>query len=157
MNKKQFDARIKEFCGMVLRELDGARLEPVNDWCGTKLTNVFQYAMTSERCMEKNLAELKGCKRKTTYMHDLSIGEWCEGYKGVFMTVRNSMLERRDDVEYMAEFVLCVNWKSWEHYNRNNMNWSRFYSLLYEYVRDLMYDYYEGDEEKSSALFEYLD
>jgi len=157
MNKTDFCKRVDEILLTVGREMNGTRLECVNVWNGQELPNVFVYAATCEHCMERQLEDLKGCKRQTTFTADLSIGEWTSGWSGVFDTLRRCMVEWRDNVEFMSEFVLCVNWKAWEHHARKNANWAKFYSLLYEGVRDLMYDYYEGDDEKTSYLWSYLD
>lgn len=157
MTRKDFVSRIESIFGTVTKEMDGQKFESVSTWQGKRIANVFAYAATSEKCMEHNLEEICGRERKTTFMSDLSIGEWSESWRGVFDTTRSALLEWRDNVEYIAEFVLCVNWKAWEHHARGNESWTKFYSLLYDGVRDLMFDYYEGDEEKASYLFEYLD
>ena len=157
MKKNEFGARLNSIFRAVAKEMNGVQLECVNTWPGHTFDNIFHYAATSEKCMEMNLAEISGRERKTTFMSDLSIGEWAGGWRGVFETTENAVRSWRDNVEFMAEFVLCVNWKSWEHHGRGNVNWSRFYALLFEGVRDLMYDYYEGDDEKTSYFWEYLD
>lgn len=154
MEKKEFNSRLREIISTAKEEFVSTKFEAVNNWMGMPV-NLFQYAATSERCMERNLAEC-GKKRKTTFMSDLSTGEWF-GLKGVLDTVKNAISSWRDDEEYMAEFVLCCNWKAWEHDARKNTNWAKFWSVMYELVRDLMYDYYEGDEEKTRYLWEYLD
>lgn len=157
MRKIELQKRLRDVFGVVVRELDGVQLEGVNMWQGHELKSVFHYAATSEKCMEKNLAEISGRERKTTFMSDLSIGEWVSAWRGVFETTLNAVTDWRDNVEFMAEFVLCLNWKSWEHHANEHPNWVKFYALLYEGVRDLMYDYYEGDDEKTSYLWSYLD
>lgn len=156
MTKKEFKARLLE----IIRHAgdyvanEGLELEPVNNWFGIPV-NVFQYSATSERCMEMQLSEL-GKERLTTFMSDLSIGEWY-GLSGVLDTIKNAVTSWKDDETYMAEFVLCVNWKSWEHDARKNPNWVKLWSFLYEQIRDLMYDYYEEDENKTAYLWDYLD
>ena len=131
-------------------------MESVGNWMGTAIPNVFMYARVSERCMEAQLEEV-GRKRITTFMADLSIGEWCSGRDGVLDTCKNAIRSWKDNEKYMAEFVLCVNWKSWEHHARGNKEWCKFYSLLYDWVRDFVYDYYRGDDEKVRYVWEYLD
>lgn len=154
MEKKEFNSRLREIINTAKEQFIGTKFEAVNNWMGMSV-NMFQYGATSERCMENNLAQC-GKKRKTTFMSDLSFGEWC-GLRGVLDTIKNAMSSWKDDEEYMAEFVLCCNWKAWEHDARKNTNWAKFWSIMYELVRDLMYDYYEGDEEKTRYLWEYLD
>ena len=152
MNKKEFEKRINglnEF--MTLNELP---MEPVNTWLEQKLPNVIAYGYTSERCMERNL--MKG-ERKYTFMYDLSVAEWMEGKNGVLEYIKQAMTEHKDNEVAMAEFILSVNFKSWEHAARNNHQWGYLYSELFYYVRDFTYDYYENDKEKMSYVWEYLD
>ena len=156
MEKSEFKSRLNEIITATNDAFNGVVFESVAFWMGQKMPNVFVYAATSEHCMERQLKDLKGEERKTTFMSDLSIGEWC-GMKGALDTIKNAVSEWRDDVEYMAEFILCVNWKAWEHAARENKNWVNFWSFVYEQVRDLMYDYYSGDDEKTRYLWEYLD
>lgn len=154
MEKKEFNSRLREIISTAKEEFVGTKFEAVNSWFGTPV-NVFQYSATSEHYMERQLSEC-GKERKTTFMSDLSTGEWF-GLNGVFDTVKNAVSSWKDDEEYMTEFVLCLNWKAWEHDARKNTNWAKFWSVMYEQVRDLMYDYYEGDEKKTRYLWEYFD
>lgn len=154
MNKKEFSSRLRENISTAKEQFIGTKFEAVNNWMGTPV-NVFQYAATSEYYMERHLSNC-GKKRKTTFMSDLSVGEWY-GLNGVFDTIKNAISSWCDDEKYMAEFVLCLNWKAWEHYARKNTQWVRAYSFLYDNIRDLMYDYYAEDEEKTAYMYKYLD
>jgi hypothetical protein len=89
MNKKELKSAIRNIFANVTKELAGKRLEPVNVWFGQTIPTVFAYGAISEHCMEKQLKDLKGCKRQTTFMSDFSIGEWCTGVRGLFETIEN--------------------------------------------------------------------
>ena len=154
MTKVEFDKRVAVLSSLIDTNV---QTESVNTWAGQKIPNVFSYAATSEKCMERNLEESSGRKRKFTFMADLSIGEWVGGKDGVIDTCKSVLREWKNDEKAMAEFILSVNYKSWEHYSRGNREWSIFYSALYEMVRDLVYDMYEGDEEKTYYVWSYLD
>lgn len=156
MKKQEFNNKVHDVVKTMKDQMQGHTLEAVNEWHGKHITGVFDYAAICEGLMERQL-NYNGHERKTTFMSDLSIGEWCEGMLGVLDTWKRVMMYWKDDVVYMSEFVLCVNWKAWEHHGRSNNEWARFYSFLYEYTRDIMYDYYEGDEEKTSYMYNYLD
>lgn len=156
MEKKEFNSRLRDVITKTENAFNGVKFESVASWMGQPVPNVFTYAAISERCMERQLNELKGMERQTTFMADLSIGEWC-GVSSVLDTIKRAVSEWKDNVEYMAEFVLCVNWKAWEHAARENENWVKFWSFAFEQVRDLMYDYYADDDEKTRYLWEYLD
>ena len=158
MKAKELERRVKGAIKAVKENINGYDAEPVNIWCGRKLSSAQFYGAVSMKTMEDNLADLgNGHKRITTFMSDLSVAEWCGGYDAVLDTTKRVINEWKDNVEYMSEFVLCTNWKAWEHDARSNYNWARFYSILFECVRDLMYDYYEGDEEKVGYMWRYLD
>lgn len=157
MTKKELRQNLIVVLNDVAEEVRGMKPESVSDWCGTKIPNVFAYGATSERTMERNLAETSGRERKTTFMSDLSVGEWCSGVHGVLDTTKTAILSWCGNVEYIAEFILCVNWKSWEMHARQKPVWSLIYSRLYHGVVNLMYEYYDGDDESTRYLYEYLD
>ena len=154
MTKTEFNKRVVALAE-ASRSNTGA-MESVAMWCGTRIPDVLQYAAICEKSMELNLANV-GKKRKTTFTSDISIAEWCGGKNGVIETVQRSANEWKNDVEYISELVLSVNWKAREHDARGNRQWVIFYSALYDSLRDLMCDYYEGDDEKTSYMYEYLD
>ena len=135
---------------------EGLAAEPVGDWCGREMKSVLHYAAQSQYCQELQLRD-NGHDREYTFMSDLSVAEWIKGFNGVLEYVTKAANEWKDNERAMAEFVLSVNWKAWEMNARKKRNWSIFYSQLYYVVRDLAYDYYEGDDEKVSYLFDYLD
>ena len=158
MEKKEFSYRLLE----IVRHLheyakeNKSKFENVRTWLDKPMPNAMVYGAQSEYTMECQLKELKGEERKTTFMSDLSVGEWF-GVPSVIDTMRNALANWVDDVEYASEFILCVNWKAWEHDARGNKQWAVFYLSAYEYIIDLLYDYYEGDEEKTSYMWRYLD
>ena len=140
----------------VRKAYTGKELEPVNVWVDRTFGDAFSYAAASEYCMERQLEAFGKGERKTTFMSDLSLGEWF-GLNGMLDTFKNAVSSWKDDEEYMAEFILCVNWKAWEHAARKNHTWGQIYSGLYYAIKDLMFRYYEGDEKKTNYLWSYLD
>ena len=159
MTTKKFNTLLKEGIENVdkyMADEVGLSTEPVNDWCGHEMNNVFHYAAQSQHCQELRLEE-NGHEREFTFMSDLSIAEWCGGTGAVLETTSRVMKEWKNNEHAMAEFVLSVNWKAWEMHARKKNVWSIFYSVLYEVVRDLVYDYYEGNDEKVGYVYDYLD
>ena len=162
MTNKEFSDRLWRIFAETKEVVNISDLEPVNTWFGQKFNSCFQYGATSMACQEKQLADLKGCERKTTFMSDLSVAEWCSMATGDDMTefFRNFAdicnVWKMNEV-YMSEFILCVNWKAWEHDARGNSNWAAFYSQLFYGIQSLMYDLYEGDEKRVSYMWDYLD
>lgn len=131
------------------------QVEPVTAGLPSGL-NVFTYAAVCEKNFERNLSEMTGRERISTFYADLSIGEWF-GLRGVLDTCKNACKNWRESVEMMSEFALCVNWKSWEHAGRNNNGWAQAYSELYYYIDSLLRDYYEADPDKAAYYFQYMD
>lgn len=118
--------------------------------------NVFEYAARCEQGWEKGLKEMGNYKRKTTFYADLSMAE-CYGKDEVKDTYRRVMKSWIDDVEYITEFILCLNHKAWEWYGRKNREMSELYSTLYEEGRDKFYEKYEGDEKACDYFFKVMD
>lgn len=121
-----------------------------------KNQNVFEYAATCERKFEMALSDCGNYKRKTTFYSDLSIAEWY-GAKDVIDTYRRVMKEWLDNIEYITEFVLCLNWKCWEHHGKNNMTMSQMYSELYYKSVDKALEHYKGDRKALDYYYEVTD
>lgn len=149
MTGKDFDRQLAKLSACVadVAQVENAR---VND------LDVFQYAMVCERLFEKRLEELTGRERISTFYADLSIAEYF-GLNSVLDTCINVCKNWKDNVEMFSEFVLCVNWKAWEHAGRNNDNWAQAYSHLYYAIDELISQYYADDEEKADYYFQYMD
>lgn len=121
-----------------------------------KTSNIFGYAATCEKNFEYNLQAMKGGERKTTFFADLSIAE-VFGKDDVIDTCKRVLNEWLGNEVYTAEFVLSVNWKSWEHQARGNDGWCKFYGDLYFAINDIVYDAYAEDEEKMDYYYHYMD
>ncbi len=119
--------------------------------------NVFTYAATCEQMFENYLKEMSGYERKTTFYADLSIAEWCGGSKAVQETYKRVMKQWMSDIEYITEFVMAINIKSWEHYERGNETLSKLYSELYHKAYEAVANHYENDEKAISYFWHTLD
>ena len=149
MTKKDFLRQLSQLtkCVEGVSTVENARVKNL-DAC--------EYAAACEMLFEKQLKEMTGRERISTFYGDLSIAEYF-GIKGVLDTVKNVCRYWADSVEMFSEFVLCVNWKAWEHAGRNNDNWAKVYTELYYAIDELITQYYEGDEEKLDYYYRYLD
>lgn len=106
--------------------------------------NIMCYASREEQVFEANARE-NGYKRQTTFFHDLSIAECC-GIKSIKDTYKRVVESWLDDVRYFAEFVLALNWKSWEWNGRGDTELAELYSNLYYKANKLALKTYEGDD-----------
>ena len=115
--------------------------------------NVFVYATRCERMFEGFLNSV-GKTRKTTFFADLSIAEWCEGAKGVKDTYKRVIKEWKNDVVYMAEFVVALNQKIWMHYEQNR-ELAKVYNDLWVECDKFCSEHFKGEE--LSYYYDYID
>ena len=115
--------------------------------------NVFVYATLCERMFEDFLNSV-GMTRRTTFFADLSVAEWCEGAKGVKDTYKRVFKEWKNDVVYMAEFVIALDQKIWMHYEHNK-ELAQVYSGLWMECEDFCREHFKGVE--LSYYYKYLD
>lgn len=115
--------------------------------------NVFVYATRCERMFEDFLNSVNKT-RETTFFADLSIAEWCEGAKGVKDTYKRVIKEWKNDVVYMAEFVVALNQKIWMHYEHNRELAKVYYDLWME-CDNFCREHFKGEE--LSYYYKYTD
>ena len=157
MNKSQLNARVARL-GDAVRDIDVNGLEPVYEICAHKFTDALCYAGACEMMFANYLKDI-GKEKKWTWYGDLSIAEWCIHMQdnSVIETCQHALKYWADNVACMAEFACSVAMKATEHYERKNFYWAEYYTLLYDAIVSLLYDYYKGDNEKTSYLWRYLD
>ena len=121
-----------------------------------KEMNVFQYANVCEKMFEANLANVGNYRRRTMFYTDLSIAEWYNK-EAVTETYNRVMKEWISNIEYITEFVLCLNWKCWEHHGRDNKELAILYHDLYYDAVDKVFDHYNNDRKALEYYYEILD
>lgn len=65
-----------------------------------------------------NIEAMTGYKPKTTFWEDFSIADKF-GVNAVKDTFHRAFKEWKTNYEYLTELVVVLNWKIWEHYERN--------------------------------------
>ena len=114
--------------------------------------NVFQYAMGMEQCFEQFLQSV-GKERKTTFFSDLSIAE-CYGINAVKETYRDVMASWGDHLEFMCEWVICLNQKIWQHYDKHR-ELAKVYDDLWRKADDYCRKNFKGEELRK--YYDYID
>lgn len=125
---------------------------------GYQPKNILHYSAMCESMFTNYLKSL-GRKREWTWYADLSVSECFVSSQpdAVLETCTNAIKHWEYNAECMAEFLCAVALKATEHYERKQPNWAAYYSDLYHTMLDLVYDYYEGDSEKTGIVWRYLD
>ena len=114
--------------------------------------NVFRYASACELMFESFLNEV-GKERKTTFYADLSIAE-CYGISGVKDTYRRVMRSWGNNLEFMCEWVVALNQKIWQHYDKNEPL-ARVYDELWRKADNYCREHFKGEE--LSEYYAYID
>lgn len=83
------------------------------------------------RIKDWNIEAMTGYVPKTSFYRDFSIADVFGGASAVRDTYRRAFKEWKDNVEYLTELVMVLNWKSWEHYESNE-KLCEVYVELYE-------------------------
>ena len=118
--------------------------------------NILEYAARAERAWEMQMQDLSGYKRKTTFYSDLSIAE-CYGVDAIKDTYNRVVKEWMGNIEYITEFAICLNHKSWEHHARHNDNLVKLYAELWYEIKDKIYEHYDGNQDALDYFFEVTD
>ena len=91
---------------------------------------------------------------KTTFWTDFSIAD-VFGVSAIKDTFNRAFEEWRDNYIYITELVLVLNWKLWEHYDKDNMTFAQIYNDFYREAYSYGCEHLEGDELK--YFFDTLD
>lgn len=91
-----------------------------------------------------NIEAMTGYQPKTTFWMDFSIADRF-GLSAVKDTFRRAFREWKTDAVYVTELSLVLNWKSWEHAERNPVL-SELYVELWQKVNDWCYEHLTGDD-----------
>lgn len=86
-----------------------------------------------------------GYEMKTTFWQDFTIAD-AFGAEAVRDTYNRSFRDWKNDVEYVTELVLVLNWKCWQHYEKENIGLSKLYSDLYYKSHDWCLDHLKGKD-----------
>ena len=82
---------------------------------------------------------------KTTFWMDFTIADKF-GIEAVKDTFKRAFSEWKTDYIYLTELTLVINWKCWEHYEKNNLEISKLYSEYYYQLREYGLDNLKGKE-----------
>lgn len=111
---------------------------------------ILERAAQIEAAWEKMMMEMSGYERKTTFYAGLTIAD-AFGEKAIKDTYRRVCKSWMDSIEYITEFAICLNHKSWEHKKRED--YCKLYSDLWYEIKDKICEHYKDDEEAISYFY----
>jgi len=97
-----------------------------------------------------------GYTQLTTAFNDFSIAEKF-GINAIKDTFKNLVDYCTTDYKYLTELEIVTNKKCWKKYFDGEEELSALYSEMYYKVRDMFYEMFGEDEEKSNYHFELTD
>lgn len=82
---------------------------------------------------------------KTTFWSDFSIADKF-GVDAIKDTYERAIEEWKDNVEYMTELSIVLNWKIWKHYENENDEIAKVYNDLWRELDVYLLDNLKDDE-----------
>lgn len=98
------------------------------------------------RIKDWNIEAMTGYKPKTTFYMDFSIADKF-GEKAIKDTYNRGFKAWKEDVEYITELCMVLNWKVWEHYKTNAV-YANLYNSLWGKLNTWCLENLKGDELK---------
>ena len=90
------------------------------------------------------IEDMTGYKPLTTIYQDFSIAD-AFGESAIRDTYTRVFNEWKDNYKYLTEFVMALNWKIWEHYEKNDKI-ARVYDELWKKADAYAVENLKGDE-----------
>lgn len=80
-----------------------------------------------------NIEAMTGYEPKTTFYMDFSIADVYGGVSAIKDTYKRAFKSWKNDVEYITELAMVLNWKSFEH-ARSNQAYTKLYVDLWKEI-----------------------
>ena len=92
-----------------------------------------------------NIEAMTGYQPKTTFWMDFSIADKF-GKGAVLDTYKRAFEGWKNDVVYLTELVMVLNWKLWEHHDAGNTTLAETYDKLWSEADEYAMDNLSGDD-----------
>ena len=88
---------------------------------------------------------INGYKTFTTFWNDFTIAD-AFGIDAIKDTFNRAFKEWKNNYKYLTELVMILNWKIWEHYEKDNRVYSKLYDALWMAADAYATENLKGDE-----------
>ena len=120
------------------------------------MAQYIRYNYMGREMIDWNIEEFCGYKPISTYYTDFGIAEWF-GADSIRETYTNAIMNWGDNIEWLTEIVMVLNWKILEHYHRGNDEMARFYDSLWKEAQIEVQKMFAGNEEAMSYYYRTVD
>lgn len=91
-----------------------------------------------------NIEEMTGYKPITTFYTDFSIADNF-GVSAIKDTYKRAFASWKNNVQYLTELVMALNWKIWEHFE-TNYEYAKVYDALWRKADQYAVENLKGDD-----------
>lgn len=84
---------------------------------------------------------------KTTFWLDFTIADHF-GLEAIKETYDISFKNYKHDVVYLTELVMVLNWKIWQHWEKENVQYANVYDMLWRLTAEYAIDNLKGEDLK---------
>ena len=105
----------------------------------------LRYDYMGRQLIDWNIEEMCGYKPKTTYYTDFGIAEWF-GADAIRDTYERAMEAWKENIEWVTEIAMVLNWKWHEHSAGDNREYADLYGELWEETDRFVNEHYKDDE-----------
>ena len=120
------------------------------------IQEIQQYAVKCENTFKESLKRT-GYKTLFPFYKELSIAEYVSGENGVIETVQRVIKEWLQNIKAITEFVLSLNYKTWESFNNGNMKRAQLYARMFHHVFAKVEMNYEQKPDDLSYFYTTID
>lgn len=120
------------------------------------MASYIRYNYMGAPLIDWNIEELTGYKPKTTFYTDFGIAERF-GEDAIRDTYERAVDEWKDDIEWLTEIVMVLNWKIWEHYHGGNDKLAMLYDELWRDSENEVHKRFDGNEKAMSYYWRTTD
>lgn len=92
-----------------------------------------------------NIQEMTGYEPQTTFFTDFSIADMF-GLEAIKDTYARAFKYWKDDVKFVTELSMVLNWKGWQHHGEGNKKYSEWYFAKWEELHDWCLSNLKGDD-----------
>ena len=92
-----------------------------------------------------NIEAMTGYKPRTSFYEDFSIADHFGG-PAIRDTYRRALNAWQNNIEYMTELVMVLNWKIFEHDHSRNYMLAELYDELWCKADEWVLDHFDGDD-----------
>lgn len=115
-----------------------------------------RYNYMGRTLVDWNIEEFCGYEPITTYYTDFGIAEYF-GADAIRETFKTAIECWQNNIKWLTEIVMVLNWKIWEHYHRGNNELAELYDELWKESQEVVFKNFSKDDEAMRYYFRTTD